>query len=199
MLIAVTAALRLVDLPWNMAPVGAVSLFCGAYFRRKWLALAVPLSAMLISDLALGMIKHSYQVYTFHELRLMVYGCFVIYVCLGFAIRRRWNSLDAIRAHREETAHGKPGRSVVRRWLPVGVATLSGSIIFFIMTNFAVWLQFYAYTWDELVKCYALAIPFFRNTLISDVGGVLVLFGGYELLRSHVRVFEDSQLLHAAR
>lgn len=52
--IAAAAALRLVPHPPNFTPIGAMALFSGAYLGRRWLALAAPLAAMLISDLVLG-------------------------------------------------------------------------------------------------------------------------------------------------
>ena len=54
--IAVAAALRLVPHPPNFTPIGAMALFSGAYLGRKglMLALAAPLGALLLSDLALG-------------------------------------------------------------------------------------------------------------------------------------------------
>jgi len=52
--IASAAALRLVPHPPNFTPIGAMALFSGAYLGRRWLALAAPLGAMLLSDLALG-------------------------------------------------------------------------------------------------------------------------------------------------
>ena len=43
------------------------------------------------------------------------------------------------------------------------------SIIFFVCSNFGVWLfsEFYTKDLDGLLQCYVLAIPFFTNTLIS--------------------------------
>ncbi len=43
------------------------------------------------------------------------------------------------------------------------------SIIFFVCSNFGVWLfaEFYTKNFDGLLQCYVLAIPFFTNTLIS--------------------------------
>tara|TARA_B100000575_G_C23084744_1_gene625118 strand:+ start:911 stop:1423 length:513 start_codon:yes stop_codon:yes gene_type:complete len=43
------------------------------------------------------------------------------------------------------------------------------SIIFFVFTNFGVWLfsDFYTKDINGLFKCYVLAIPFFTNTIIS--------------------------------
>ncbi len=48
--------------------------------------------------------------------------------------------------------------------------SLLGACLFFIITNFGVWsLGSYGYTIKGLVNCYALAIPFFGNTLIGTV------------------------------
>ena len=46
---------------------------------------------------------------------------------------------------------------------------LVGSLFFFISTNFAVWFiwDYYPKTIEGLISCYTLALPFFKNTLIS--------------------------------
>jgi hypothetical protein len=48
------AVLRLVPHPPNFTPIGAMALFSGAYFGRRWLAFVAPLGAMLLSDAVLG-------------------------------------------------------------------------------------------------------------------------------------------------
>ena len=46
--------------------------------------------------------------------------------------------------------------------------SLLGASLFFIITNFGVWtLGSYTYTFEGLLLCYTLAIPFFTYTLIS--------------------------------
>jgi hypothetical protein len=65
-------------------------------------------------------------------------------------------------------------------------ATLAGSIIFFLISNFGAWLTLqvlYPRTFSGLIECYTAAIPFFRNTLAGDAVSVALLFGAYELLR----------------
>jgi hypothetical protein len=52
--IAAAAVLRLVPHPPNFSPIDAMGLFSGAYLGRRWLALAAPLGALLLSDLLLG-------------------------------------------------------------------------------------------------------------------------------------------------
>ena len=44
-----------------------------------------------------------------------------------------------------------------------------GAVIFFIISNFGVWLMtdLYQKSWNGLMSCYVMAIPFFKNTLIS--------------------------------
>ena len=50
------------------------------------------------------------------------------------------------------------------------VGALSGATIFFIITNFGVWLTgIYTLSLKGLIECYYLAIPFFGNTLISTL------------------------------
>ena len=51
----------------------------------------------------------------------------------------------------------------------LGIMAVGGSIWFFITTNFAVWIiwDYYPKTIEGLITCYTLAIPFFKNTLIS--------------------------------
>jgi hypothetical protein len=52
--IVVAAALRLVPHPPNFSPIDAIALFSGAYLGRRVLAFAVPIAALLLSDLVLG-------------------------------------------------------------------------------------------------------------------------------------------------
>ena len=51
----------------------------------------------------------------------------------------------------------------------LGIMAVCGSVWVFVTTNFAVWIiwDYYPKTIDGLFTCYTLAIPFFKNTLIS--------------------------------
>lgn len=47
---------------------------------------------------------------------------------------------------------------------------LFGACIFFLVTNFGVWISgMYGYTFQGLLECYTLAIPFFAYTMISTL------------------------------
>ena len=68
------------------------------------------------------------------------------------------------------------------------VLTLASSTFFFVVTNFAVWLfdGMYPHTYAGLLACYYMALPFFRNTFLSDLVYTGALFGIYTLARYEV-------------
>ena len=48
--------------------------------------------------------------------------------------------------------------------------SLLGAFLFYILTNFGVWIGgSYGYTFDGLIQCYILALPFFGYTFISTL------------------------------
>ncbi|MGD1044936.1 MAG: DUF6580 family putative transport protein [Bacteroidota bacterium] len=129
----------------------AAMALAGGVYFNKRIALVVPLAALVISDLFIG----------FHNTILFVYGSFLLIGLIGLWLK----------------SHKKP--------LPIFGATLFSSILFFVVTNFGVWLTgggwFYPKTWQGLIECYTLAIPFFRNTVAGDLVYTVVLFGLFEL------------------
>jgi Family of unknown function (DUF6580) len=82
-MIAFAVAVRLLiffvpgALPYNFTPVEAIALFGGAYFADRRLAFIVPLAAMFLADLVIGL----------HPLMPVIYACFAASVVLGFGLR----------------------------------------------------------------------------------------------------------------
>jgi hypothetical protein len=66
----------------------------------------------------------------------------------------------------------------------VPMASIGGSLIFFVLTNFAVWAfgTLYSFDWQGLVQCYVAALPFLDKTVIGDLFWNAVLFGGAALV-----------------
>ena len=66
----------------------------------------------------------------------------------------------------------------------VGAAAIASSILFFVVTNFGVWMTgaMYPHTLAGLAACYVAAVPFFQNTLAGDLFFSGLLFGGFALL-----------------
>ncbi|MBI5221840.1 MAG: hypothetical protein HY979_03475 [Candidatus Magasanikbacteria bacterium] len=70
----------------------------------------------------------------------------------------------------------------------VTAGVLSGSLIFFLLTNAAVWLfgTMYTHNFSGLLQSYYMALPFWRNEIIGDLFYTGVLIGGYEMIKKMV-------------
>lgn len=125
----------------------------------------VPLAALLLSDVVLGF---------YHPVSMFWnYAGFAACLLLGAALLG-------------------PARSLPR----FAGATLASSLAFFALSNFGMWASgYYPRTAAGLVECYVAALPFFRNTLLSDVVYTAALFGGWALARAVSRRASP----HAAR
>ena len=98
------------------------------------------------------------------------YGPVMFYVYAGFALTffiGRW-------------ARGKQ-----RAFPAVVSASLLSSVLFFLITNLAVWLhgQLYSPDLQGLIACYLAALPFFRNSLLGDLSYTAVFFGALAFVR----------------
>jgi len=76
---------------------------------------------------------------------------------------------------------------LVRKYKNAGMITLgalSGSILFYLTTNFAVWAfsGMYEQTFQGLMFSYYMALPFFKFTLLGDLFYAGAFFGAYELV-----------------
>jgi len=72
--------------------------------------------------------------------------------------------------------------------------SLVSSLVFFVVTNFGVWLMgWYPRTAEGLTQCFIAAIPFFRASLLADLAYVAVMFGTYEYFVSRKRVLVRQQ------
>ena len=78
-MVLAAAASRLLPHPPNLTPIAAIALFGGAYFADKRAAFLVPLAAMFLSDLVIGL----------HRQLPVVYACFAMTVCIGLWLRTR--------------------------------------------------------------------------------------------------------------
>jgi hypothetical protein len=117
------------------------------------LAYIVPVAAMLVSDLFIGF---------YHPLILIsVYSCLLVTTYLGTVTKKHKNFATI-----------------------VGV-TLVSSVLFYLVTNTMVWAfgALYPHTLAGLLESYTLALPFFRNSLLSDFFYTGVLVGGIEAVR----------------
>ena len=75
---------------------------------------------------------------------------------------------------------------IARKFNTINTSVLSSSILFFLITNFQVWIMSSSYPKSLLgiLECYTLAIPFFGMTLLSTFFFSYILFYGYAFLTS---------------
>lgn len=176
LMVLATAATRLLPHPPNMTSMTAVALFAGAGFADRRLAFGVPLAALLLSDLVLGLYWNWSSLMAWQPHMWVQYACFAAIVGLGMQLRDRGGFWRVARM------------------------TLLASVFFFVVTNFAEWVfqPWYAKNFAGLAACYVAALPFFRNALIGDFGFALLLFGGLRLLEQRFAALREPVAAHAA-
>ncbi len=74
------------------------------------------------------------------------------------------------------------------KWQSLLKASLISSVLFFLITNFGVWATgtMYQKNLSGLIQCYGFGLPFFRNTLLSDLFYTFSFFYGYRFLSNFV-------------
>lgn len=96
----------------------------------------------------------------FHGMMPWVYFSLVLITFMGIGIKNKVNIINCT------------------------VSVLSGSLLFFLLSNFGVWFMGgYEKSIPGLITCYTMAIPFFQNTLAGSVFYGTLIFGGYEGLK----------------
>ena len=134
---------------------------------RGWQAYLLPIALMAVTDPFRG----GYSFAT-----PFVYASFLLNVWIGSRLR-----------HTESP-----------KW--IAVAAMGGSLQFFLLSNLPMWLaphSIYGHGISGLINCYIAAIPFFRNTLLSDLLFTAVFFGLHAWL-SRVAVRSERVAIQAA-
>jgi hypothetical protein len=164
--VVLALAVRFMPHPFTFTPVTAALLFFGARGpRRQWW---VPLVLLAASDVVLTKLVYVYPFSWDHFVTWMWYGAML---WLGTKLRD------------------------TNRPLPILGASLTGSVSFFVVSNFAVWGAWgdmYPKTIKGLIACYAAGVPFFRNAVEGDVLFTCVMFLTPVVLQVISRVLEKS-------
>lgn len=160
--ILITAVSRLIPHWYNFTPVAAIALFGGVHLSSKRLAFVVPLLAMIVSDVLVNIILYhqtNISSYFFSLVTFSIYASFMLTVLVGIWFKNRVNL-----------------KSIVS-------ASVVSSLLFFFITNFAVWCgsTFYTQSLSGLLTCYVAAIPFLANGFLGDLFYTGVLFGVFRL------------------
>lgn len=151
-------------LPYNFTPVAAMALFGGAMFRHRALAFLMPLLAMFLSDLFIGI----------HTMSPLVYGCFAAMVLVGMGVLRGRHGPWRVLLTAAGSATGFFLITNFAVWLGSGMYPPSFSGL---ITCYVAGLPFY--TWGSL-----------PGTLLWSG----VLFGGFALLTRRFPVLHRNPL-----
>ncbi|MEZ5027142.1 MAG: DUF6580 family putative transport protein [Chitinophagales bacterium] len=141
---------------YNFTPVIAVALFAGSKLKDEKYAVLLPIVCLFISDVVLSFLNNFNIL---HGTLFFTYGALLLIFVLG-----RFLQKDGI------------------NFSQTALYSILSSILFFVLTNFGVWLlgNMYAHNIKGLIECYTLAIPFNKITWIGDLIYVFGLFGVYQ-------------------
>lgn len=171
----------------NAAPVTALAIFGAVYLPKKQ-AIVIPLAVRFISDIFLGFFSW--------PLMAAVYASHLAGVLFGLWIRGTSSGSRSLPPLSQELTEPKRGTGGVQsRWIKIIASSLGASIIFFLVTNFAFLYSTYDHTWSGIIAAYTNGLPFFRGTLIGDLGYTVALFGGYAVVQYLARRFSVSKKL----
>jgi hypothetical protein len=153
---------RLLHLPANVAPISAFALFGGAYFSKRWQSVLLPIIAFWLSDLVLNNVVYKEYFPTFTWFSSSFYFSAISLLLIAAV---SWFMLKVIK-----------GSNVI-------LSSLMASSIFFIISNFGVWISsdMYPKTSGGLMACYVAGLPFLQNTIQGDLLWSAILFGGFAL------------------
>jgi len=160
-LFAALSRLLLTELP-NVSPLGAMALFGGAYFSKRYLAVIIPLLALWISDVALNN-----TIYAAYYEGFSWFGVPVVYLSIIVIALMGTKLLKQIKVKN------------------LFIASLLTSLVFFLITNLGSWWTIPAYSKDlvGIIAAYTAGLPFFLSTILSNLFFTAILFGGYELIK----------------
>ena len=162
----------------NFSPVTSMALFAGAYAFNKRQAIFLSVLPIWISNLILNNWVYPQYFEGFS------WGFDVVHLTLFAGIALLGSRI-----------------SNMTTFVGANLATVIG---FFILSNFAVWAGdaigygfkagntvVYAKDFSGLMTCYAAALPFLKNALISQFFFSSVMFGGFELVKRNVLVAQQ--------
>lgn len=146
---------------YNFAPAGALALFAGAGLasssdnkRDKRLALILPILSIFAGDFLISLASAG-SIPLFYPGFYFQYLAYALIALLGSGIAKRLSFSSVL------------------------AGSLGSTLIFFTVSNFGVWAVtgLYPQTATGLLNCFLMALPFLKNTLLSDLLFNVLMFG----------------------
>ena len=152
----------------NFTPIGAMGLFGGAYFTKKWKAFAFPLITLLASDLVINVFVYNGKYGIMYGSWYWVYGGFCVIVLFGNWLLKKVS---------------------VRNLVLTGIAA---TLAYWMIVDFGVFLFGCTdittglkmdHSFNSLLKCYAQGAPFMKNFLLGTLVYSGIMFGAFEWMK----------------
>jgi hypothetical protein len=126
---------------YNVEPITIMALLAGAFLGFGY-ALIVPLAIIALTDMYIGN----------SSILLFTWTAWAVIGILGLVLR-------------------KSDKSKFSFGLKITGMGILASLFFYIWTNFGVWALsgMYTHTWEGIVKCYVLALPFLKMNLLGNL------------------------------
>ena len=142
----------------NFTALGGALLYFGA--RRSWREMLAPLAALMATDYCLTVFAYHYEFVW--QAYITSWAWAIGVMALGYILLKSKTT-----------------------WLRVGAGVVLGPTSFWLISDYAVWAggNMYPHTLAGLGACYAAAIPFYRNDLMSTAIVAGFAFGVPVLLR----------------
>jgi hypothetical protein len=171
-IVAFSIAFRLINTTnsiFNFTPILALSLFAGSIFTNKKMSYALPLIAMLASDIFL-------QIFTtidgfYGAGQFFNYSILLLIVALGTTLKNK---------------------TIIN----IAGYTVASSLLFFVLSNFGVWLfdsyNMYPKNTTGLAQCMSAGVAFYKqqiqgnflsNPIVGDLYFSALFFGGFALYK----------------
>lgn len=165
--------------PWaNFSPIGAMGLFGGAYFARRYQAVLLPLICMFLSDFAINLIVFNGKYGMMYDGWYIIYGVIALIALMGHWLLKRVTVINVLGAG------------------------LMASLLHWLVADFSVWaaggtdlrtLQPLTRDMNGLLQCYVQGLPYFKHFLLGTLAYSAVLFGVMSWIRSRYFSFYTTQ------
>ncbi|HMN32049.1 MAG: hypothetical protein IT215_00270 [Chitinophagaceae bacterium] len=153
---------------YHLVPIAALGIFSGSILSNKPIAYAIPLLAMLLSDIGIGLLTNTPGFYGISQ--FVNYGALALITFTGTFLTNR-------------------------KVLNIAGFSIGGSLLFFVLSNFGAFLsELYPMNLQGFIECYAMAIPFYKselastfffNSFLGDLLFSFAAFGIYQGVKSY--------------
>jgi hypothetical protein len=178
--VVIIAAMRIPDAasyaPWShITPIGAMCLFSGTYFSKKWKALLFPLLSLFISDILINTLVFKGKYGIMYNGWYWIYGIFILLTFLGKWIIKKVTLTNVL------------------------IAAIATPLTHWLLADLIVWLgngtdlrtgQPLSKDLQGLLQCYYQGLPFMKSFAMGTVLYSAIMFGGFEWLQKRNKVLQ---------